>query len=180
MSRNWLLPVLLVLVLFGCDSGSNDESPSFCDSDPCGEYGTCAEGVDGPVCVCEPGYASSDGGPCEAFVGVCGAVSCGDHGLCVDANGEAACLCDDGYEVVDGACAAIADPCGGIDCGDNGECVLTVAGTATCLCDEGYYLSGIDCFPKKRVRDGGPNRAHQHKGRHIWDSTIGACLTLGR
>ncbi|MGM0578171.1 MAG: SUMF1/EgtB/PvdO family nonheme iron enzyme [Myxococcota bacterium] len=143
----WLVALCTAVAGFAaCDDG--DSSNTYCAEASCGEHGTCAEGASGPVCVCESGYTSSDGGPCEVVPDACDGVSCGGHGQCVEAEGGPACLCDSGYAPDDGTCVPAgqaSSACEDVTCGDHGSCVVTGAGEPLCVCDPGYYRSQQDC-----------------------------------
>jgi hypothetical protein len=77
-----------------------------CDGVTCSGHGHCEMQPDGPVCICDPGYAGFDCGECApgyAFdpYGECRptcATDCGPHGTCVIVDGVDTCVCDPGFE----------------------------------------------------------------------------------
>lgn len=104
-----------------------------CDSNPCGEHGSCTPGagIDDFSCECDDGWT---GERCGQDTDFCVGNPCGDNGLCIDGETDFACICEEGY---DGVPCADVDDCAGDPCGAHGSCTDNV-GSFECSCQPGY------------------------------------------
>jgi surface protein len=72
-----------------CESDVNE-----CSSSPCGNGGTCSDGVNGYTCVCAPGFTGTQ---CESDFNECSSSPCGNGGTCSDGVNGYTCVCAPGF-----------------------------------------------------------------------------------
>ncbi len=120
--------VSAILAVAAC----GDNVAPFCDSQPCLNGATCAEGESGPVCACAPGY---QGALCELDIDDCAGDPCQNGGACADGVDAFTCACAAGFEGP--TCATNTDDCAGDPCQNGGACTDGV-NAFTCACAAGF------------------------------------------
>jgi EGF-like domain len=116
-----------------------DNVVPFCDSQPCLNGATCAEGESGPVCACAPGY---EGAVCETNIDECASMPCQNGGVCTDGIDAYTCACAAGFEGP--TCATNTDDCAPNPCLNGGACTDGVD-AFTCACAAAFEGDRCQC-----------------------------------
>ncbi|KAF3850134.1 hypothetical protein F7725_019853 [Dissostichus mawsoni] len=120
-----------------CDPGFSGiychENINDCTSNPCGNGGTCIDGVNSFQCVCPDGW---EGRLCDLSESQCDATTCSNGGTCYDHVDAFRCACPPGWG--GNTCnTAKNSTCASSPCSNSGTCVGG-GDTFTCICKEGW------------------------------------------
>uniref|UniRef100_A0A1B0CSV8 Putative fibrillin n=1 Tax=Lutzomyia longipalpis TaxID=7200 RepID=A0A1B0CSV8_LUTLO len=99
---------------------------------PCSGNGQCETFMNGPFCVCQPGYT---GHFCEHNLNECTPNPCSNGGICFDGVGDFTCECLPGW--AGKTCSERITQCMPGQCLNGGTCVITLS-NSQCLCASGW------------------------------------------
>ncbi|KAK5852704.1 hypothetical protein PBY51_006552 [Eleginops maclovinus] len=120
-----------------CHENIND-----CTSNPCGNGGTCIDGVNSFQCVCPDGW---EGRLCDLNVNECRHNPCKNGGRCVDLENDFYCECADKWKGK--TCHSRERQCDKTTCSNGGTCYDNVD-TFHCACPSGW--GGNTCNTAKK------------------------------
>ncbi|XP_048583799.1 uncharacterized protein LOC5505993 [Nematostella vectensis] len=108
-----------------------------CQSNPCKNGGTCANGENKYSCVCAPGFTGTN---CDTDIDDCAGDPCANGGTCTDGINGFTCTCPAGY--TGNTCGTDIDECASSPC-QNGATCNDGVNNYTCSCIPGF--TGTRC-----------------------------------